>query len=210
MRLPSRSLIHSAPLLALLLLPAGAFADASPSVVAVYPSGRVLPERVLRLSIIFAAAPGAPGVDAIKLRLSNGAEVEGALLSDRLWSSDRRTLTLLFDPGRVKSGLIAHDVYGGPLSAGQNVALVVGGRRAHEWRVESGGCVPPNPAGRIWRLRCRRHFPERRRQQRPWNRARPGAGFPSTQPITISPCSGNFDRSAKVIAASMSEMTAWL
>jgi hypothetical protein len=72
------------------------------------------------------------------------------LLSDRLWSPDRRTLTLLFDPGRVKSGLIAQDVHDAPLSAGQSVTLVVGGQRAHAWRVEAGGCVPPNPAR--WRI----------------------------------------------------------
>ena len=146
MSLTARCLIHSAPLPAAFLLPAKAFGDTLPAVVAVYPSGLVLPERDLRISIMFAAAPGASGVDAIKLRLANGAEVEGALLSDWLWSPDLHALTLLFDPGRVKSGLLAHDVYGALLSVGQSVVLFVDGQSAHEWRVGSGGCVRPNPA----------------------------------------------------------------
>ena len=150
MSLTARCLIHSAPLPAAFLLPAKAFGDTLPAVVAVYPSGLVLPERDLRISIMFAAAPGASGVDAIRLRLANGAEVEGALLSDRLWSPDRRMLTLLFDPGRVKSGLLAHDAYGAPLSVGQSVVLFIESQRAHEWRVASGGCVRPNPAN--WRV----------------------------------------------------------
>lgn len=44
-----------------------------------------------------------------------------------LWSADGTRLTLLFDPGRVKTGLVAHDRLGRALRPGGAVRLVVRG-----------------------------------------------------------------------------------
>ena len=121
------------------------------AVVAVYPSGATVPERLLRVSVRFASAPP-PGVRAaVVLHDDAGRAVPDALLPDALWSPDGRLLTLLFRPGRVKTGLRAHDQAGFALVPGHVVALAVGGTIVKRWRVVAGGCAPLDPA--TWRVR---------------------------------------------------------
>lgn len=114
-----------------------------PVVVAVAPSGPTVPERLLRISASFAAPVEVLRVDLFR---SDGSVIEQALMEQVLWSPDRRVATFLLDPGRVKTGLIAHDAAGWALKPGQDVTLRIAGRTVHTWRVVPGGCVVPDPA----------------------------------------------------------------
>jgi hypothetical protein len=97
-------------------------------VTAAYPSGDELPENLLKFYVHF-SAPMAPGDDYRHVRIidESGAEVPHAFLAlpEELWSADRRRLTLLFDPGRIKRGLKPHEEVGSPLLEGRRYALVI-------------------------------------------------------------------------------------
>ncbi len=121
-----------------------------PHVVAIAPSGSTVPERLLRISIAFATPPQDEVLQAIALVRQDASTITGALLDLELWSPDRRTLTLLLDPGRVKTGLIAHDIDGWALRPGERVALRVAGRIEHQWTVSAGGCMVPDI--NTWRI----------------------------------------------------------
>lgn len=94
----------------------------------IFPSGDVLPENTLRMYLYFSG----PMADAdiipnISLRRADGHLVEGAFLNNRfdLWSPDRTRLTVLFDPGRVKTGLRAHEALGRALVEGEDYVLTL-------------------------------------------------------------------------------------
>lgn len=88
----------------------------------IYPTANVLPENLLRIYVYY-PRPMAIGEGRANVRLldADGAVIEGAFLPTReeLWSPDRRRLTLLLNPGRVKTGLIANAAFGSVLVAGQ-------------------------------------------------------------------------------------------
>ena len=67
---------------------------------------------------------------------ATGDEIPGALLETdtELWDPERRRLTVLFDPARIKRGLAPHRALGYPLAEGRTVALVVD----REFRDERG------------------------------------------------------------------------
>ena len=116
----------------------------------VYPSGAVIPERLLRISIRFARPPGGSVRDVVTLHTPDGgplgaARLTDALLPDALWSPDGTLLTLLFRPGRVKTGLRSHDQRGWALVPGETVTLAVAGHVVKRWRVATGGCGPLDP-----------------------------------------------------------------
>ena len=121
-----------------------------PDVLSVSPSGPTVPAGLLRLSVTF-ATPQADGLasPAALLRADHTA-IPNALTDQQLWSPDRRALTLLLDPGRVKSGLVARAEAGPVLQPGEIVALRIAGAVVHRWRVTAGGCVVPDPAS--WTL----------------------------------------------------------
>ncbi|MEM7776714.1 MAG: hypothetical protein AAF732_13975 [Pseudomonadota bacterium] len=95
----------------------------------VYPSTNVLPENLLRFYIYFSQpmARNDAAVEAIHIEDAAGDIVPGAFLPTRfaLWSPDGKRLTLVLDPGRVKTGLAAHDAFGRALRRGMRYALVV-------------------------------------------------------------------------------------
>lgn len=100
----------------------------STRVVDVYPSGYRLPENLLRFYIYFSAPMGPNDIlPSISLLNSDGEELENVFLGSRfgLWSADRTRFTLLFDPGRVKSGLTANKQLGRALTSGATYRLVV-------------------------------------------------------------------------------------
>ncbi|MEM8975403.1 MAG: hypothetical protein AAGD43_25350, partial [Pseudomonadota bacterium] len=88
--------------------------------------------------------------------------IEGAFLSNRidLWSADRRRLTVLLDPGRVKTGLTAHDQLGRALTVDQSYTLLVSGDTMdaegcaigddarHRFSVEAPDTIAPAPS--LW------------------------------------------------------------
>lgn len=131
----------------------------------IYPSGPVVPENMLRFYLYFSAPMGdADVLSHLSLERSDGAMIDGAFLSNRfdLWSPDRTRLTLLFDPGRVKTGLDAHDALGRALTAGQSYTLTLdAGMRdsegcpladpfSHSFAAGPADFDPPDPAG--WQI----------------------------------------------------------
>lgn len=94
----------------------------------VYPTGSKLPENLLRFYIYFSAPMGRDDVlPAINLLDDEGRVIEGVFLPNRfdLWSADRTRLTLLLDPGRVKTGLGANQAMGRALVAGKTYQLQI-------------------------------------------------------------------------------------
>lgn len=130
-------------------MPAARAADV-PKVVAVYPSGPSVAENLLRFSIRFAAAPDRPVLQDIALENATGAAIDDAFLEQELWSPDRRVLTVLLHPGRVKTGLIAHDTLGRALVAGMTVRLLLKGEAIKSWDVEGEKRAAPNP--KLWQV----------------------------------------------------------
>ncbi len=100
-----------------------------PEVVAIYPSGPVIPENTLRFYIEF-ARPMQPhrAEEFIALQRADGTEDRAAFMSfkQELWNRDRTRLTLLMDPGRIKRGVATNLELGPALESGQSYALVVG------------------------------------------------------------------------------------
>lgn len=98
-------------------------------VLAVEPALAVVPRNLLRFQVEF-SAPMAEGRAARHVRLQRGTTGEvlaGALLAldPELWDADRRRLTLLLDPARIKRGLLPHREAGYPLTEGEQVRLFV-------------------------------------------------------------------------------------
>ncbi|MEM1286027.1 MAG: hypothetical protein AAGH43_11620 [Pseudomonadota bacterium] len=137
--------------------------SAQTQVDAIFPSGAQVPENLLRFYLYFTAPMSTDDVlSSVSLITSDGVLVEGAFLSNRfdLWSPDRARLTVLFDPGRVKTGLDAHDALGRALEAGERYELRIdsGLRDAqgcslaasftHQFTATSGDIEPPDPS--LW------------------------------------------------------------
>ena len=97
-------------------------------VLAIYPTAAEVPRNLLRFYIWF-SAPMSEGYAAQHVCLLEAAgddPLAGALLpGSELWSGDRRRLTVLLDPARIKRGLAAHRQVGYPLHRGEPFRLVV-------------------------------------------------------------------------------------
>lgn len=143
----------------------------------VYPSGDVLPANTLRLYVYF-STPMSRGEAAAHLRVLDaaGAPVAGIFLpGQELWDPDNRRLTMTFDPGRIKRGLVSNSRMGTPIAEGARYTLVID----REWndardvpmiaefrRTFRGGAAlrtPPDP--------------------KTWQIAPPAAG--SSEPLTV-------------------------
>ncbi len=100
----------------------------APRVLAVHPRSEALPENLLRFYVTFSEPMAdAPSNVPVRLRREGGEDLSGVFFHPReaLWSADRRRLTLLVDPGRVKTGLRAHRALGRAFAAGQRYRLEV-------------------------------------------------------------------------------------
>lgn len=97
-------------------------------VLAIHPSADVLPENLLRFHLCF-SAPMREGEAEKHVRLfdEDGREVTGVFADAgvELWDGSMTRLTLLLDPGRVKSGLVAHELLGRALVVGRSYRLVI-------------------------------------------------------------------------------------
>ncbi len=95
---------------------------------AVYPSSQTLPENQLRFYLRF-SAPMSRGeaYDRIRLLDERGVPVELPFLEleQELWDPSGRWLTLLFDPGRVKRGLVPNIEEGEPIREGRTYRLTI-------------------------------------------------------------------------------------
>ena len=117
----------------------------APVVQQVYPTAPRLPENLLRLYIQFSVPMNrGEAWQRIKLLDASGRVVEDPFLEiyEELWDPEGRRLTVLFDPGRIKRGLVPHNEVGVPLHEGRNYTLVV----ARGW-LSAGGA----PLGQEYR-----------------------------------------------------------
>ena len=131
-------------------VPQAPAAERVAEVVGVRPSGDAVPENLLRISIVFDRPTGDAVLPRLRLVKADGAEIDRPFLDEELWSSDSKTLTVLFNPGRVKSGVGPNEQYGRALAAGENVRLVLDGRLIKSWRVG-----PPTNRGldlALWKI----------------------------------------------------------
>lgn len=114
--------------------------------VVVQPSGPQVPANLLRISLVFAQPVDAPILPRLELREANGNVIDQPFLEQELWSPSGKVLTVLLHPGRVKSGLIAHDTAGPVLHADEMVTLTLDGREIKRWKVDSDDHDGPRPA----------------------------------------------------------------
>ena len=99
-----------------------------PGVEAVYPTADTLPENVLRMYVTFSTPMKVQGnLERIALLDPGGNEVEGAIFNNayELWDHDQKQWTLIFDPARIKTGLVAHETLGRVLVPGHTYQLVI-------------------------------------------------------------------------------------
>jgi hypothetical protein len=105
-------------------------ADSSPptTVAAVYPGGTEVPANLLRMYIAFSGPMGSrDGQNYVTMLDAQGRSMEDAVLplDTGLWNPDHTRFTVLFDPGRVKRGILPNRRAGRPLHPGQTFTIVV-------------------------------------------------------------------------------------
>lgn len=123
---------------------------ATTRVAAIYPSVPEVPANLLKFYLVFDAAMARGEVwQHLRLLDAAGRAVELPFLEieQELWDPEMKRLTLLFDPGRIKRGVLPREQVGTSLEAGQSYTLVVeagwkdaagrplGGEFRHSFRV---------------------------------------------------------------------------
>ena len=98
------------------------------TVAAVYPSASELPENLLKFYIHFThPMSGGDAYSHIRLLNENDNPIDLPFLElgEELWDRENRRLTLLFDPGRIKSGLMPRREEGAVLESGKRYTLQI-------------------------------------------------------------------------------------
>jgi hypothetical protein len=125
--LPGGGLAHLQPIRSVLSIPAPPLSP--PTTVAnAYPSGPEVPANLLRMYVEFSGPMGIrPGENYITVVDAQGHDIAGALLplDTDLWNPDHTRFTILFDPGRVKRGILPNRAMGRPLQPGQTFTIAV-------------------------------------------------------------------------------------
>ncbi|MEM7337195.1 MAG: Ig-like domain-containing protein [Actinomycetota bacterium] len=139
--------------------------SAPPAVVtAVYPSGDVVPENVLRFYVHF-SVPMTPHLASqfVTLRTASGVADHATFMrfKQELWSADRTRLTVLVDPGRIKRGVATNLDLGPAFTEGDQYVLAVDGGwpsadgssqlQAFSTRIRAGAPLREQPDVRRWR-----------------------------------------------------------
>ena len=97
-------------------------------VIGIYPSADILPENLLRFYIYF-NTPMKKGQSLIHIQLTDSeGNVDSRAFMEfkyELWSSDRKRLTILFDPGRIKRGVATNLELGPALQEGESYELKI-------------------------------------------------------------------------------------
>jgi len=143
-------------ILALPLLPVAG--SAATAWVEVHPAGPSVPENLLRIELRFSRPQPLPfDVGRVKLSdASTGATIENALLDLALPDAEGRWITVLLDPGRVKTAAGPNRAAGRALSAGSVVRLTIESDRPGELPVSQRWAVGPPAERRLdaqsWRL----------------------------------------------------------
>jgi len=125
-----------------------------------FPSGDTVPENLLRIELRFSAPLRNPfSIENLKLIGADGRVIEHAFLDLPLPSADGTRVTVLLEPGRVKSGLVENRDLGRALRAGSAVTLEVDDPQLvrpviKRWRVTDVNAEPIRPDR--WRLQLPR------------------------------------------------------
>ena len=94
----------------------------------VYPSASVLPENQLKFYIHF-SAPMSKGEAVKRIHLiedgANEVKLPFLEIDEELWDKQQKRLTVLFDPGRIKTGVTPNREEGLALKVGHRYTLVV-------------------------------------------------------------------------------------
>ena len=95
----------------------------------IYPSTDVLPSNALRLYLYF-SAPMSRGeawthIHLIDADRNQPVEIPFLELEQELWDQNNQRLTVLFDPGRIKRGLVPTTTIGPAIVEGKNYRLVI-------------------------------------------------------------------------------------
>jgi hypothetical protein len=131
----------------------------------IYPSADVWPANTLKLYIYF-SAPMSMGEAWQHIRLldEHGNPVWGAFLDldQELWDPDYKRLTVLFDPGRIKRGLVPAGQAGTPVVEGRHYTLAIDSdwhdargvplREKFEKTIVGGPADRTAPSPKTWRL----------------------------------------------------------
>ncbi|MEO8070910.1 MAG: hypothetical protein ABI652_05875, partial [Acidobacteriota bacterium] len=110
-----------------IVIPAPVLAP-STTVTAIYPSGDVWPENMLRFYVHFSAPMSRTGgIKFMRLLDDRDREVPDTLLAAYadLWNDDFTRLTVLLDPGRVKRGVGPNVKMGRALVSGRSYVLAI-------------------------------------------------------------------------------------
>lgn len=103
----------------------------------VYPSTNRLPENQLKFYLHF-SAPMSRGEAYSRIHLldKGGDPIDFPFLelNEELWDREGKRLTLLFDPGRIKRGLVPYEEVGPSIKEGETYALVID----RDWRDARG------------------------------------------------------------------------
>jgi hypothetical protein len=94
----------------------------------IYPGGPVVPANLLRMYVEFSGPMGTlTGQDYVRIVDADGNDIEGAMLplDTDLWNGERTRFTILFDPGRVKRGILPNRALGRPLRPGATFTMLV-------------------------------------------------------------------------------------
>lgn len=125
--------------------------------VEIHPAGPAVPENLLRIELRFERPQRLPfDVDRLALVDGEGREIRHALLDLALPDADGRRITVLLDPGRVKTGVGPNLDAGRALKEGATVSLRVAGSDADHapviktWRVTAAASQALQP--QLWRL----------------------------------------------------------
>jgi hypothetical protein len=93
-----------------------------------YPTAEVLPANQLKLYLHF-SEPMSRGEAWRRIHLVDDAGKEVSLpfleIEEELWDREAKRLTVLFDPGRIKRGLVPHNEVGPALVEGREYKIVV-------------------------------------------------------------------------------------
>lgn len=102
---------------------------ATAQVLNIHPTAGTLPYNLLRMYVHFSApmSEGWAGKAVSIFDEDTGTPLQGVFLppEPELWDRERRRLTLLLDPGRIKRGLVPNRELGYPLVEGMTVRVVV-------------------------------------------------------------------------------------
>lgn len=148
----------------------------------VYPTTNTLPANQLKLYLYF-SAPMARGEAWRRVHLlqqdgpDKGKEVELPFLelNQELWDPEYRRLTILFDPGRIKRGLVPNKEDGAPLMEGREYSFVID----PEW-IDARGNRLAEGYRKTFRVAAADRKPPEPKQ---WHVTAPKAG--STNPVVI-------------------------